>query len=67
MTKPHQVTEGILRAEKSTSNIDGQPNMWHLHVKNKNGRFESVQRMHVSKIQKFFKEELPVDMEYSKI
>jgi hypothetical protein len=59
MIKSHQVTEGNLRAEKSTSDFGG-PNKWHLHIKNVNGYWVSVQWMSVGNIQPLFKEKLPV-------
>ena len=54
-----EVEESNLRAEKSMSDFGG-PNMWNLHVKTSNGRWEDVQWMNVYRIQEFFKTKLPV-------
>ena len=54
-----EVIEGNIKAEKCTGDFGG-PNMWNLCVKTNNGWYESVQWMHVSKIQKFFETVLPV-------
>jgi len=61
----HTITEGNLRAEKSTSDFGGA-NMWSLYVKTTNGWYESVQWMDVSRIQQFFKTKLPVYKEVGK-
>jgi hypothetical protein len=57
-----EVIEGNIKAEKCTGDFGG-PNMWNFcvkNVKNNRGWYESVQWMHVSKIQKFFETVLPV-------
>ncbi len=60
----HQIVEGNLRADKDTGDFGG-PNMWSLQVKDKNGRWESVQWMNVYRIQQFFNTKLPVYREIS--
>lgn len=52
------IIEGNLSAVKDTGDFGGV-NMWNLHVKKVDGRWESVQWMSVHCIQAFFKEELP--------
>jgi hypothetical protein len=59
-----EIVDGNLKAEKDTGDFGG-PNMWHLCVKNKDGRWESIQWMGVYRIQKFFSDKLPVYKENS--
>jgi len=57
-----EVIEGNIKAVKCIGDFVG-PNMWNLcvkNVKNNRGWYESVQWMHVGKIQKFFETVLPV-------
>jgi hypothetical protein len=57
-----EVIEGNLKAVKCIGEFPS-PNMWNFcvkNVKNNRGWYESVQWMHVSKIQKFFDVVLPV-------
>jgi hypothetical protein len=51
--------EGNLKAVKDSSDFGGA-NMWHLHIMTVSGWYDSVQWMHLSNIQKFFKTQLPV-------
>ena len=53
------IIEGNLKAEKDKGTWVGD-NFWILHIKGTNGRWDRIQRMDVSKIQKFFKTKLPV-------
>jgi len=53
------VEEGNLGAVKDMRDFGG-PNMWTLHVKTAEGRWEDVQWMDVHRIQQFFKTKLPV-------
>jgi len=59
------VEEGNLGAAKDMSDFGG-PNMWRLHVKDVNGRWEDVQWMGVHSIQRFFKTKLPIYNEQTK-
>lgn len=59
-----EIIENNLKAEKDTGDFGG-PNMWRLHVKNRDGWFENVQWMDVYRIQKFFTTKLPVYKEVS--
>jgi len=59
-----EIVEGNLKAEKDTNDFGG-PNMWRLHIKNRDGRWESVQWMDVYRMQKLFRSELPVYREVS--
>jgi hypothetical protein len=59
MIQAFEITEGNLKAVKSTSDFGG-PNMWNLYVIGTNGYWESVQWMGVYSIQRFFKATLPV-------
>lgn len=60
----HQIVEGNLKADKDTGDFGG-PNMWQLCVKDKNGMWQSIQWMGVSRIQQFFNTKLPVYKEIS--
>ena len=59
------VEEGNLGAVKDMRDFGG-PNMWTLHVKTADGRWEDVQWMSVYSIQRFFKTKLPVYDESTK-
>jgi hypothetical protein len=54
-----EIVEGNIKAVKDIE-LFGGANMWHLHIKNRNGWFEKVQWMSVGNIQRFFTTELPV-------
>lgn len=54
--KNFDVVEGNLKAVKDFD----RENMWHLHIKNIRGGWESVQWLSVGRIQEFFKTKLPV-------
>jgi hypothetical protein len=57
--KQETIIEGNLKAEKDSGTWVGD-NMWIFYIKTTSGRWDRVQRMDVSKIQKFFKTKLPV-------
>jgi hypothetical protein len=63
--KYEAITEGNLSATKDTDDFGG-PNQWRLHIKTVQGGWESVQWMHVSRIQEFFKTKLTVYKEQAK-
>jgi uncharacterized protein YrrD len=59
-----EIVDSNIKAVKDTE-LFGGPNMWHLHIKNRNGWFERVQWMDVGNIQRFFTAKLPVYEEKS--
>jgi hypothetical protein len=64
MIQQHEITEGNLRAVKSTDDFGG-PNMWSLYVKDANNIWRSIQWMSVGNIQRLFKTKLPIYKEIS--
>ena len=65
MIQQHEITEGNLRAIKSTDDFGG-PNMWNLYIMGTNGWWQDIQWMSVGNIQRLFKTKLPVYKEISK-
>ena len=65
MIQQHEITEGNLRAVKSTGDFGG-PNMWNLYIMGTNGWWQDIQWMSVGNIQRLCKTKLPVYKEISK-